>query len=217
MTTVTQTRGLRCAKVAVSLAVVLLASAVSPSQGQDASQFDLSTNGGVNAAREALAGRKLDSHSLNCLRRGKTLPIIAVGSFAFDWGCRFDGVFVKSRLFKPGEEQTWKEALDLLGWPTANTSEREKLALAWIEESWLAFIRVVTEKNEDFTKPAFQPPMVITNANGEVVVTLWTNPPGRGRVKGRSYQQREFKFASSGAFISARTVNSFTVAKDDGS
>jgi len=187
------------------------------SPGQDASQFDLSTNEGVNAAREALAGRKLESHSLNCLRRGKTLPVIAVGSFAFDWGCRFEGVFAKSRYFKPGQEQTWNEALDLLGWQTANPVERERLALAWVEESWLAFIRVVREKNEDFTKPGFQPPTVVTKPDGEVVVTLWTNPPGRGRAKGRSYQLREFKFARSGAFISATTVNSFTVTKDDGS
>jgi len=214
MMNVTHTRGLRCVTLAVSLAFVLLTPMRSP--GQDASQFDLSTNEGVNAAREALAGRKLDSHSLNCLRRGKTLPVIAVGSFAFDWGCRFEGVFVKSHLFKPGEEQTWKEALDLLGWQTANKAERERLALAWIEESWLAFIRVVREKNEDFTKPGFQPPTVVTKPDGEVVVTLWTNPPGRGRSKGRGYQLREFKFARSGAFISATTLNSFTVTRDEG-
>jgi len=207
---------IRCAALAVSLAFVLIMPALALSQGQDASQYDLSTNEGLNAAREALAGKKLDQRSLNCLRRGKTLPIISVGTFAFDWGCRFEGVFVKSRYFKTSQNENWKDALDLLGWQTANSTEREKLALGWVRESWLAFIRVLTVKNEDFENHSFQPPSVTTNQEREVIVTLWTNPPGRGRARGRSYQLREYKFSGAGAFVSATTRDNFTTVKDGG-
>lgn len=185
-------------------------------QGQDASPYDLSTDAGITAAREAFTGRKLDQRSLNCVRRGKTLPVIAVGTFAFDLGCRFEGVFAKSRYFKTGEGQTWKDALDLVGWRTANATKREKLALAWVKESWLAFVRVLDEKNDDFQDHSFQPPGVITNQDGDVIVTLWTNPRGRGRVKRGNYQLREYKFAKSGAFVSATTRDNFTARKDGG-
>lgn len=207
---------IRGAALAMSLAFVLMMPALALSQGQDASQYDLSTNEGVNAAREAFAGRQIDQRSQRCIRRGKTLPIIAVGTFAFDWGCRFEGVFVKARYFKHEENQSWKDALDLLGWQMADATERERLALAWVKESWLGFIRVMTQKNEDFENHAFQPPIVVTNQDGGVVVTLWTNPPARGRAKGRSYQLREFKFAKSGAFVSATTRDNFTAVKDGG-
>ena len=185
-------------------------------QGLDASPYDLSTDSGITAAREAMTGRQVDERSRRCVRRGKTLPVIAVGTFAFDLGCRFEGVFAKSRYFKTDEGQTWKDALDLLGWQTAKAPEREKMALAWVKEGWFAFVRVLTEKNEDFQDHSFQPPTVMTNQDDEVIVTLWINLPRRGRVKGRSYQLREIKFSSTGAFISMTTKDNFTAGKDDG-
>lgn len=212
----TRSRMVHLMAIAVSLAFVLTVPGLAFSQGQDASQYDLSTNEGVNAARDALGGRKLDQRSQRCIHRGKTLPIIAVGNFAFDWGCRFEGVFVKSHYFAQEQNQNWKDALDLLGWQAASPAEREKLALTWVKESWLAFIRVLTEKNEEFQEHAFQPPSVVTNENAEVVVTLWTNPPGRGRAKGRGYQLRDYKFGKDGAFISATTRDNFTAVKDGG-
>ena len=215
--TANQSKFIRCATVTVSLACFLALPALVFSQGQDASQFDLSTNERVNAARGAMMGKPLDSRSVNCIRRGKTLPIITVGTFAFDWGCRFEGVFVKSRYFKTGETETWKDALDALGWQTSTTSERERLALAWVRESWLAFITVVKETNEDFQNRSFQPPGAVTNEAGEIVVSLWINSPKKGRIRGRSYQLREFKFAKSGTFISGTTRENFTVEKDGGS
>jgi hypothetical protein len=207
---------IRWGALAVSLGFVLIMPALALSQGQDASQYDLSTDEGVHAARDALAGRQIDQRSQRCIHRGKTLPIIAVGNFAFDWGCRFEGVFVKSSYFKQDQNQSWKDALDLLGWKTASATEREKLAQGWVKESWLAFISVLKEKNDDFQEHAFQPPSVVTNPDGEVVVRLWTNPPARGRAKGRSYQLREYKFARDGAFINATTRDNFTAVKDGG-
>jgi hypothetical protein len=199
----------------VLFSLLLLAATSVVAQGLDASPYDLSTDAGITAAREALTGRKLDERSLRCVRRGKTLPVIAVGTFAFDWGCRFEGVFAKSRYFKTDEGQSWKDALDLLGWHTANTPEREKLALAWVKESWFAFVRVPTEKNQDFQDRSFQPPSVMTK-DDEVIVTLWTNPPRRGRARGRSYQLREVKFSHTGAFVSMTTKDNFTALKNDG-
>ncbi len=198
---------------AISLVFFLSAGKPAFSQGQDASQFDLSTDDGVNAAREALLGRKLNQRSARCILRGKTLPLIAVGAFAFDWGCRFEGVFVKSKYFKPGQAETWKEALDLLGWQTAARANRERLAAAWVRESWLAFLTVLTERNADFQKRAFQPPALVSNDQGEIVVTIWIAQP-KGRTRGRSYELREFKFSKDGAFIRATTRENFTAGPD---
>jgi hypothetical protein len=213
---VNQSKFVRWARVAVSLACFLTIPALVFSQGQDASQFDLSTNAGVNAARAAMNGKTLDTRSGNCIRRGKSLSIITVGTFAFDLGCRFEGVFVKSRYFKTGETETWKDAIDLLGWQTLSATERESLALAWVRETWMAFLRVLTEKNEDLQDRPFKPPSAVSNDAGEIVVSLWINPPPRGRVRGRNYQLREFKFAKTGALISATTRENFNVLKDGG-
>lgn len=211
-----QSKFLRCATVTVSLAWVLAMATLGFSQGQDASQFDLSTKEGVNAARAAMTGKPLDSRSVNCIRRGKTLPIITVGTFAFDWGCRFEGVFVKSRYFKTGETETWKDALDVLGWQTSSATERERLALAWVRETWLAFITVLMETNEDFQDHSFHSARALSNEAGEIVVSLWIKFRAKGRVRGRNYQLREFKFAKSGSFISATTRENFTVKTDGG-
>jgi hypothetical protein len=200
----------------VVLSLLFLSVTSVAGQGQDASPYDLSTDAGITAASEALTGRKLAQRSLNCVRRGKTLPVIAVGTFAFDWGCRFEGVFAKSRYFKTDEGQSWNNALDLLGWQTANAPEREKLALAWVKETWFAFARVLTEKNQDFQDHSFQPPSVITNQDGEVIVTFWTRLPRKGRVRGRSYRLREVKLSRNGAFLSMTTKDNFTAGKDDG-
>jgi hypothetical protein len=55
--------------------------------GQDFSGYDLSTDEGVNAAREAQLGKKLSGYGKGCIKRPPELPeIILVGSFAHDRG-----------------------------------------------------------------------------------------------------------------------------------
>jgi hypothetical protein len=203
-------------RATVVLSLLFLSVTSVSGQGQDASPYDLSTDAGITAAREALTSRKLDQRSLNCVRRGKTLPVIAVGTFAFDWGCRFEGVFAKSRYFKTDEGQSWEGALDLLGWQTAKPAEREKLALAWVKETWFAFASLLTAENQDFQDHSFQPPSVMTNQDGDVIVTFWIRSPRKGRVRGRSYQLREVKLSRTGAFLSMTTKENFTAGKDDG-
>jgi hypothetical protein len=67
--------------------------------GQDLSRFDLATNDGINAAREAIAGKPLDDCSKRCIRRDNSLPgITVVGGFAFDYGCRLQGAFVTHNI-----------------------------------------------------------------------------------------------------------------------
>lgn len=211
-----QSKFIRGATVSVSLACVLAMPALGFSQGEDASRFDLSTKEGVNAAREVMMGKPLDTRSANCVRRSQTLPIITVGRFAYDLGCRFEGVFVKSRYFGKGQ-MDWKDALDLLGWQTASAAEREKMALEWVEKSWLAFTTVLCEATEDFQGRSFQPPQVVSDdGSGEIAVTVWINPPNRGRGREKSYQRREFKFSRSGALVTAKTLENFTTAKDGG-
>ena len=184
-------------------------------QTPDLSQFDLSTKEGVNAAREAIAGRKLDDRSKNCVRLDKDLIGIAVvGSFAYDYGCRLSGAFVKTRYVGKDDPGLSRAALEALGWKTANQKQREQLARAWVENGWLAFLTVVSDTNQDFANRAFQSPATASQPNGEVFVTLWIRMPV-GRSRGRSYQLREFRFSADGALSNAVTRETFSTSNDD--
>jgi hypothetical protein len=168
-------------------------------RGQDLWRYDLSTDEGVSRAREAVSGKKLDEYSKGCIRRSTELPkVVVVGSFAHDYGCSFQGVFIGNRYFE--EESATvvsKNALDFLGWETARQEERERLALVWVEKGLLAFLTVLEQKDEDFKDRAFQAPKATSSGNGEVTVTLWIRqPPGMSRE--RVYQLWEYRFSKYG-------------------
>ena len=181
----------------------------STAQTPDLSQFNLTTKEGVNAAREAIAGRKLDNRSGNCVRFDKALTAVAVvGDFAYDWGCRFAGVFIQKQYFgkeSPGMSQA---ALNSLGWKTAGQKQREQLAESWVEHGLLAFFNVLSETNGDFTGRAFHPPKTASQRD-ETIVSLWIRQPA-GRTRGRTYLLREFRFAADGGLSGAVTRDTFT-------
>ena len=200
--------------IALCFLSILLSASYGKAQTQDFSQYDLSTKAGINAAREAMAGKKLDDRSKNCVRIEPDLPgVVAVGGFAYDRGCRFEGAFVKSRYFGKDDATLSKSALDALGWMAASPKQREKLAQVWVEKGLLAFLTVLSSKNEDFANHSFQAPLAISQPNGETVVTLWIRLPS-GRSRGRNYQRREHRFSSSGDLLSSTTVESFNTVKD---
>lgn len=204
-----------CAGIAISLASGWASPGLAFSQGQAASQYDLSTNEGVVAAREALTGKKLDQRSLTCIRRDRELPLVVVGNFAFDRGCMFDGVFVNARYFGKSDTALSEGVLEALGWKPANQEQREKLAQAWVVKGLLAFVTVLHQKNEDFQNRSFEPPRVVSKEGGEISVTLWLRMPS-GRVRGRSYLMREYKFSKDGGFVGTSKLEEFTALKDGG-
>jgi hypothetical protein len=177
--------------------------------GQDLSRYDLSTDDGVSAAREAVSGQKLDGYSKGCVRRDGALPeTVVVGSFAHDLGCEFQGVFVGSRYFEGDEAAVSKNALNHLGWKTARPEERERLAKLWVEKGLLAFLTVLARKDEDFQDHPFQPPQAVTKENGEIIVTLWIRePPGMSREK--VYRRLEYRFYADGALAGRRALENF--------
>lgn len=201
----------RSLKLAISLIFVL----APMTQAQDLAQFDLSTNDGVNAAREAIAGKPLDARSKNCIRRHASLPgIVGVGGFAFDYGCRLQGVFIKSSYVAVDDKLMSLSALEALGWKTANQQHRQVLAQAWVVKGLLGFVSVLSAKNEHFAEHSFQPPQASTNSDGETVVTLWMRLPS-GRVRGTAYQLREYKFSKDGDFLGNKTLENFTAPPKD--
>ena len=196
-------------KLAFSLILVL--AAISPAQ--DLSQFDFSTNDGVNATREAIAGKPLDERSKNCIRRHASLPgMVVVGGFAFDYGCRLQGVFIKTSYVAVDDKSMSRSVLEALGWKTANREQREALAQAWVAKGLLGFLSVLSEKNEHFAEHAFQPPQSKTNSAGEIVVTLWMRLPS-GRVRGTAYHLREYKFSKDGDSLGNTTLENFTAPR----
>lgn len=182
-------------------------------RGQDLSRFDLSTNEGVNAAREAVTGKPVDDRSKRCLRRDKSLSgIVMVGNFAYDYGCRLEGAFIGSRYLTARDKGLSKAALEELGWKAANQQQREALAQAWVMKGLLGFSEVPSEKPEDFGGHPFQAARVVTRADGETAVTLWVGLPS-GRSRGRAYQLREYKFSSDGDFAGYTTLENFPTSK----
>jgi hypothetical protein len=181
-------------------------------RGQDLSRYDLSTSEGVNAAREAISGKKLDEGSKKCIRRNSDLPqIVAVGGSAFDYGCLFQGVFVDSHYFENGDVALSKKALDALGWRTANPEERERLARLWVENGLLPFFTVIAQKNEDFQNRSFQPPQAISKENGQIIVTLWISLPIM--LNGRHYQLLEYRFSKDGELLGRATMENVALYK----
>jgi hypothetical protein len=178
-------------------------------RSQDLSSYDLTTDEGVNAAREAVTGKKPDDRSKRCISRHKSLPgMVVVGGFASDYGCRFQGVFTGSRYLATEDKALSKGALEALGWKSANRELREKLALAWLEKGLFAFVTVIRARNDDFQNRTFQTPGAVTSETNETVVTLWIRlPAGRGR--GRPYQLREYRFSSDGDFAGSKTLENF--------
>ena len=181
---------------------------------QDLSQFDLSTNDGVNAAREAISGKKVDDRSRNCIRRDRSLPgIVVVGGFAYDYGCRFQGVFINSKYVGSDDKSLSRSALEALGWEAASPQQREKLAQSWVQKGLLGFLTVLSAQNDHFANRAFQAPQAVTKADGEIAVTFWIRMPS-GRVPGTSYQLREYRFSKDGDFTGNTTLDSFTASRD---
>ena len=191
--------------------LILVLGAITPAQ--DLSKFDLSTDAGVTAAREAIAGKPLDERSKNCVRRDASLPgIVVVGGFAFDYGCRLQGAFIKSSYVGVDDKLLSRNALEALGWKTANRQQRETLAQAWVAKGLLGFLSVLSAKNEHFAEHSFQPPQSTTNSAGETVVMLWMRLPS-GRVRGTTYQLREYRFSKDGDFLGNKTLENFTAPR----
>lgn len=181
---------------------------------QDFSKFDLSTNDGVNAAREAIAGKPIDDRSKGCIRRDNRLPeIVLVGGFAFDYGCRLQGAFVKSQYLAVDDKVFSRTALEALGWKAAGQSQREKIAQAWVEKGLMTFLSVVAVKDEDFANHSFQTPQTRIHADGTIVVTLWVRLPP-GRVRGTRYELRDYRFSSDGDFAGDTTLENFTATRN---
>jgi hypothetical protein len=178
---------------------------------QDLSKYDLSTDEGVTAAREAASGKKLDEYSKGCISRSPDLPkIVIVGSFAHDYGCSFQGVFLGSRYFEEGGASLSKSSLNYLGWQTAQPEQREKIARLWVEKGLLAFFIVLLEKDEYLQDRPFHPPRAISKENGETVVTLWIRiPPGMN--KERVYQLLEYRFSRDGELAGKRTLENLVL------
>lgn len=170
-----------------------------------AQKIDLSTDEAVlaelqkrvDAKRTELGktgGSKLNARSVCIERLKESEKVIVVGFFAYDRGCRLDGAFIDSRYFESTDAAFSKNALAKFGWEKAPKRELEILALYWVEKGLLAFSTVLYTKDIDLKEGEFHMPTAVSNANGEVVVTLWTSVMKRKK----GFNHLEFRFAKDG-------------------
>jgi hypothetical protein len=180
--------------------------------GQDFSGYDLSTDEGVNAAREAKLGKKLQGYGKGCIKRAEELPeIILFGSFAHDRGCRLEGAFVKKYFLSAREENLSRAALKSLGWQKTGSDGRAELALKWTRFGLLAFGGYpLLKANEDFGDRDFRAPEAAADEDKNVTVTLWAQMP-MGMKCQANYQRLSFVFAADGSLKERKSVDSFTV------
>jgi hypothetical protein len=181
-------------------------------EGQDFSGYDLSTDEGVNAAREAMLGKKLSGYGKACIKRPEELPeIIMVGSFAHDRGCMLEGAFVKKYFLSSREENLSRAALKSLGWQKAGSEKRDELALKWTRFGLLAFGGYpLVKANEDFDGREFQEPQTATGEDENVTVTLWMRQPAGMRCE-TNYQRSSFIFNEDGSLRERKTRDGFAV------
>lgn len=176
---------------------------------QDLSQPATRTDKSVASEKDEL--KPLEKINL-CVIKNEELPrITIVGSFAFDIGCLFEGVFVESRYFKKEDMALSKHALAALGWEAANRTEREKLAQLWVKKGFHAHSLIQVEKNKDFKNRSFSPPQAVSKENGEIVVTLWLRfasaVPQKPKI---GYQFLEYRFSETGDLLEKSTLKFFT-------
>ena len=184
------------------------------------SQSDLSTDSAVlaelqriaDAKLEALgktAGRKLEARFVCIKRLKESAEIIVIGGFAYDRGCRFQGVFVNSSYFEKDDAALSKNALAALGWEKAPKREREMLAKFWVEKGLVPFFTVLYTKDKELNDQAFQPPQVVSTETGEIKVTLWVRlPRGRGE---QGYQHLEYRFGRDGNLLGSSTLTNLLI------
>ena len=169
----------------------------------NAQKVNLSTDQAVIEQLGKLKNKEFSKDKVCIERLKESANVIVVGFFAYDRGCRFDGAFVNSVYFEEDNADLSKNALNALGWKKANQKEREKLAMIWIEKGLLAFSTVLYAKDEKFSGSEFQPPQVVSNANGEIVITLWTSVMKRKK----EYHNLEFKFTKDGNMSDGKTLD----------
>ena len=91
-----------------------------------------------------------------CIERLKeSANVIVVGFFAYDRGCRFDGVFVNSVYFEEDDADLSKNALNALGWKKANQKERKNLAMIWVEKVCWHFLQCFIRKMKNSSATNF--------------------------------------------------------------
>jgi len=175
-----------------------------------AQAIDLSTDEAVFKQVKKQKNKKFSQDDVCIERLKESARVIVVGFFAYDRGCRFDGVFIDSRYFETGDANLSNNALTALGWKKGKRVQREVLAKLWVEKGLLAFFTVLHTKDKDFVLPQetykggtqskpreFYPPQVITKENGETVVTLWTSVMRRKK----EFHEHEFRFSSAGILL----------------
>jgi hypothetical protein len=183
----------------IYLSLIFMLAFSSCADGQDFSGYDLSTDEGVDKAREAMRGEKLQGYGKGCIKRPSEMPeIILVGTFAHDRGCMLEGAFVK-KYFLSGQENLSRAALKSLGWQKADSIGREELALKWTRLGLLAFGgSPLAKANENFGDRDFHAPQAATNEDKNVTVTLWTRRPAGMRCE-TGYERLSFIFTGEAA------------------
>lgn len=168
--------------------------------------INLSTDEAVLDRLGRLKNETFSKDKVCIQRQNEYARIIVIGIIRSDYGCLYDGVFVRSGYYLDGEN-----AFDTLGWKRANRVEREKLAKFWVEKVLLAFFKVLYTKDKDFPlkrkvtyrggippkSPKFHPPQVTIKKDGETIVTLWTSVMRRKK----EFQQHKFRFAKDGSLL----------------
>ena len=155
------------------------------------------SNGDEKLDAKRKSASRLEAKDVCIERLKESAKIIVIGFFRYDYGCHFEGAFINSRYFDADDAALSKTALAALGWEKATKKDRELLATLWAAKGLLAFSNVLYTKDKDFNGGEFQPPQIVSNEDGEIIVTLWISFVRRKK----EFRLVEYKFTKDGSEI----------------
>jgi hypothetical protein len=159
---------------------------------------DVSTDAGLAAAYKAATGRDLpQAHP--CARVSSTFAgLVAIGSFAYDRGCRYTDVIASCKLNPKGYAAA---AMAKAGW--AKAAMKTQLALAWLRE---IDDRAVIE-GIDGKVPGVTEVQTELGKDGSLRVEGWVREPS-GMRRGASFTKIRVMFAADGTHGAIETIGS---------
>lgn len=163
----------------------------------------------IIALYEEYSGKQIKNERNLCVRKARNFTgVAALGSFAYDRGCRGNELIVGEKIGVI--KDLTSETLHYFNWE--DQSQRENLSLNWTLEVVYAWYSVMNKPNEDFelsNTPNFSAPQS-QKVEDTWEVILWLREPA-GMRKVRKYFLARVRYNEAGELIEQEVIDNFKV------
>lgn len=185
-----------------AILVVFLAACTHPVPAR--ASCDVSTDDAVAAVYQRATGKELRKE-WRCIRRSSTFPgLVAIGLFANDRGCMWQGVLADCRMDPAGYAA---RAMAKAGWGKADLGKKKALALAWLAE--IDDVRLEPAAPAGFAGRTFTPPTATADGAG-LRIEGW-QAFSAGMLPQTTFTKLRVVFAADGTHSAPVTLDQVTV------